>query len=53
MSDPKQKVMEIIDRIEKGEIPPDKAWNEIKNMKEEYVELLPEYYPKIKNAEQS
>lgn len=53
MSDPKQKVVEVIDRIEKGEIAPDKAWTEIRNMKDEYVELLTKYHPKIKNAEQS
>lgn len=53
MSDPKRKVDAVIDRIEKGEIAPDKAWNKIRNMKDEYVALLTKYYPHIKNAEQS
>lgn len=53
MSDPKQKVVRVIDRIERGEIAPEKAWDEIRNLKDEYVELLTRYHPRIKNAEQS
>lgn len=53
MSDPKQKVVEVIDRIERGEIAPEKAWTEIRSLKNEYVELLTKHHPRIKNAEQS
>jgi len=53
MSDPKQKVVEVIERIERGEIAPERAWGEIRNLKNEYVERLTKYHPSIKDAEQS
>lgn len=53
MIDPKKKIDELIDRIKKGDIAPEKAWDEIKKSKDEYVALLTTYYPHIKDAEQS
>ncbi len=53
MNDPKQKVAEVINRIERGEIAPEKAWAEIRDLKDEYVKVLTRYYPKIRDAEQS
>jgi type II restriction enzyme len=37
MSDAKQRVLNLISEIEKGKIPPEKAWDEIKKLKELYV----------------
>ncbi|MDI6840700.1 MAG: BsaWI family type II restriction enzyme [bacterium] len=53
MSDPKQKVLKIIQQIEKGEINPKEGWNEIKKLKDEYVTILTTHYPHLRSAEQS
>ena len=37
MTDPKSKVDSLILRAEKGEMPPERAWNEIRRLKDEYV----------------
>ena len=36
--DAKQAILTLISRIEDGQIPPEKAWDQIKLIKEEYVE---------------
>lgn len=53
MSDPKRKVLKIIQQIEDGQVDPTKGWNEIKRLKEEYISNLSKHHPKIKSAEQS
>jgi hypothetical protein len=37
MNDPKLVILNLISRIESGTIPPDKAWDQIKKLKQEYV----------------
>lgn len=52
MSDPKQIINDLIQRIVKGDVAPDKAWDEIRKFKDEYVEALRKRYPD-KDSEQS
>jgi len=52
MSDPKQIINDLIQRIVKGGVAPDKAWDEIRKFKDEYVEALRKRYPD-KDSEQS
>jgi hypothetical protein len=40
MEDPKQTILNLIADIEKGTLPPDKAWDQIRKLKEKYVEQL-------------
>lgn len=37
MTDPKQAIITVISKIEDGTIPPEKAWDQIKRLKKEYV----------------
>ncbi|HCJ67106.1 MAG TPA: hypothetical protein DHV62_07230 [Elusimicrobia bacterium] len=53
ITDPKQKVREIIKKVEEGEIDPKDGWDEIKRFKDEYVSNLIKHYPHLKSAEQS
>jgi len=53
MSDPRRKIDDIILKIEKGEVAPEKAWNEIRKLKEDYVQRLRNFDPRVQNAEQS
>jgi type II restriction enzyme len=53
MTNPKEKVLKIIKKIEKGGVNPIKGWNKIRKLKDEYVANLTKYYPKIKSAESS
>lgn len=53
MSNPKQKVLEIIRKIEAGEMDSLKGWNEIKKLRDEYVQTLKSHYPQLESAEQS
>ena len=40
MVDPKQAIITLLTNIENGKIPAEKAWDEIKTLKEEYVRQL-------------
>jgi hypothetical protein len=42
LNNPKQKVQEIIQQIEKGQISSTEGWDKIKKLKEEYVDILNE-----------
>jgi type II restriction enzyme len=53
VSDPKKKVIEIIQQIEKGQIHTLKGWDEIKKLKNEYLTKLNTHHPALKSAEQS
>lgn len=52
MSDPKQMISDLIRRIVDGEIAPDKAWDEIRKLKHDYIGILKKKYPN-KDLEQS
>jgi len=53
MSDPKKNIESIIKDLEAGNKDPDKAWLEIKKLKESYVSNLTLHHPHIENPEQS
>jgi type II restriction enzyme len=53
MSDPRRKIDDLILRIKKSEVAPEKAWDEIRKLKEEYVQRLRVFDPSVKDAEQS
>lgn len=52
IEDPRKKIDNLLAQIEKGKIPPEKAWSNIHQLKAEYVEVLGKLHPD-KNMEQS
>lgn len=50
--DPRRKIDALINQIERGRIPPDRAWDAIQKLKDEYIEVLGKLHPD-KNWEQS
>jgi type II restriction enzyme len=50
--DPRRKIDILISQIERGKIPPDRAWDDIQKLKDEYIEVLGKLHPD-KNWEQS
>jgi len=52
MSEHREIINNIIRKISKGDIAPDKAWSTIRSLKDKYIETCEKLHPK-KNAEQS
>jgi hypothetical protein len=52
VSDHRELVNDVIRRISKGDISPDKAWSTIRNLKDRYIETCEKLHPE-KDAEQS
>ncbi|MCJ7470772.1 hypothetical protein MUO74_09850 [Candidatus Bathyarchaeota archaeon] len=52
VSDHRELVNDVIRRISKGDISPDKAWGTIRNLKDRYIETCEKLHPE-KDAEQS
>lgn len=50
--DPRRKINTLISQIERGKIPPDRAWDDIQKLKDEYIEVLGKLHPD-KDWEQS
>jgi hypothetical protein len=52
VNDPRKKIDILLNNIKKGNVEPDKAWDSIHELKDEYIEVLGKAYPN-KNMEQS
>jgi len=50
--DPRKKIDNLISQVETGRLPPERAWDEIRKLKDEYIEVLKEIHPD-KDLEQS
>ena len=50
--DPRKKIDNLINQVEIGKMPPERAWDEIRKLKDEYIEVLSEIHPD-KDLEQS
>ncbi|MEM2145251.1 MAG: BsaWI family type II restriction enzyme [Candidatus Jordarchaeaceae archaeon] len=53
MGDPKELIDKVIEKVKRGEIPPENAWQEIGGIKNDYLKDVRMHHPKIKDPEQS
>lgn len=53
MYDPKKAVNEIIEKVKRGQISPERAWKDVKETKKKYLLYVNRYHRKVRDPEQS